>query len=148
MYAVGVELNRPGGSQPLARRARARRISPVEKRSYLALVRREAHEVLNAPGEALRRALREARSPDSLGPELVGALEEQLKAALVEVDHLEDVLKHAESRDVPAGAWRGAETWQEVLTAAAMAALERDVFSRARDIVSGAIPRMENIQLY
>ena len=119
----------------------------MEKRNYLAIVLREANEFLNSHGEALGRELREGASPDDLAPDFLGPLEEQLKAVLVEVDHIEDVLKHAGPRDLPAEVWRAAETWQEALTAAAMAALERDVLERSCDIARGAIPRMENIQL-
>ena len=118
----------------------------MEKRGYLALVLREANAFVNMHGEALKGAW-PAAGGAALEAPLVAALEEQLKAALVDVDHLEDVLKHSELRDVPPESWRGAEGWQELLAGAAMAALAHDVTARARDIVEGRMPRMDNIQL-
>ena len=117
----------------------------MEEKSYLALVLREANAFVNAHERALKKA--QGAFGDGLGAELGAALEEQLKSALVDVDHLEDVLKHSGLRDVPAGLWRDAESWQEVLASAAMAALAHDVASRARDIIEGRVPRMDNIQL-
>jgi len=113
----------------------------MERGQYLALVLREANAFVNAHGEALRR------SGGALDDALRGKLEDQLKTALVEADHLEDVLKHSGLREVPAELWREAEGWQEVLAGAAMGALAHDVAARARDIIEGRTPRMDNIQL-
>ena len=113
----------------------------MERVRYLALVLREANAFVNAHGEALRS------SGGELDDALRGELEEQLRGALVEADHLEDVLKHSGLREVPRELWRDAEGWQEVLAGAAMGALAHDVAARARDIVDGMTPRMDNIQL-
>ncbi len=115
----------------------------MEKKRYLALVLREANAFVNAHERVLRAA--PSGAPDE---RLRDALEEQLRGALVEADHLEDVLKHSELREVPPDLWRQAESWEEVLTSVAMAALAHDVMSRARDVVEGRIPRMDNIQLH
>ncbi len=117
----------------------------MEKSGYLALVLREANAFVNTREKALRAA--GERADDALDEALGDALEEHLKSALVEADHLEDVLKHSELRDVPAEFWRGAEDWSEALAGAAMAALAHDVGARARDIIEGRIPKMDNIQL-
>ena len=113
----------------------------MEKRSYLALVLREANAFVNVHEAELRGG-----SGGGTDERLRDALDEQLKDALVDVDHLEDVLKHSGLREVPPGLWRTAERWGEVLASAAMAALAHDVLARARDIVEGRIPRMDNIQ--
>jgi len=117
----------------------------MEKKQYLALVLREANAFVNAHEAALEASggVIDAAS----GKALVAALEGQLKAALVEADHLEDVLKWSDLKDVRPEVWRGAEEWSEVLAGAAMAALAHDVAARASDIAQGRMPRMDNIQL-
>lgn len=113
----------------------------MEKGQYLALVLREANAFVNAHEKALRA------SGGVIDETLGDALEEQLKAVLVEADYLEDVLKWSELRDVPREVWRGAEDWSEVVAGAAMTALAYDVAARARDIAQGRMPSMDNIQL-
>ncbi len=115
----------------------------MEKRNYIALVLREANAFVTENEPALRKALAEGGAM----PELDATLEEQLKTALVDIDHLEDVLKHSDLREIDPELWRDGSTWQEVLAGAAMAALVHDVRRHARDIIEGRTPRMENIQI-
>ncbi len=115
----------------------------MEKRNYIALVLREANAFVNKHEPALR----EAASGGGPAGELDATLEEQLKTALVDIDHLEDVLKHSDLREIDPELWRDGSTWQEVLAGAAMAALCHDVRRHARDIIEGRTPRMENIQI-
>jgi len=117
----------------------------MEKNRYLALVLREANAFVNAHEAALKAS--GGVVDEASGKALVGALEEQLKAALVEADHLEDVLKWSDLEDVRPEIWREAEDWHEVLAGAAMAALAHDVAARASDIAQGRMPSMDNIQL-
>ena len=116
---------------------------PMEKRNYIALVLREANRFVGGNESALGKAL----AGGGAAEELWGTLEEQLKAALVEADHLEDVLKHSDLREINPELWRDGASWQEVLAGAAMAALAHDVRRRARSIIEGRTPRMDNIQI-
>ncbi len=114
----------------------------MEKRGYLAFVLREANEFVNAHGTGVGKALVESEPSD----ELRLRLESQLAGSLVEVDHLEDVLKHSSLREIDPSLWRTASRWESVLTSAALAALVHDVRGCARDIVEGRTPRMDNVQ--
>ena len=116
----------------------------MDKRQYVALVLREATAWVDSHGESLRVELANLGSVEGVAV----SLEAELARALVEIDHLEDVLKHSDLRELPARVWLDASEWPEVLIGAALAALDHDVRRRALDIIEGRVPRMGNIQTY
>jgi hypothetical protein len=115
----------------------------MDRTTYLALVHREANLLL----DEREPLVRQAASGEHPADELAEALERQLTEIVSEVDHLEDVLKWSDLRDVDPALWRHAESWQGVLIGAAMAALVHDVRACAARIVGGELPTMHNIQV-
>jgi hypothetical protein len=115
----------------------------MEKKEYLALVLREANLFVDRNEARLRECL--ARSGSVAG--MRNELEEQLKDVLFEVDHLEDVLKHAELDEPDPAVWRDAGSFQGALAGAAMAALAHDVGARVVETLEGRLPRMRNVQV-
>lgn len=114
----------------------------MERQNYLALVLREANVFVRENGAAARRAL----AGGGWTAELDELLEKQLQQALVEVEHLADIVRFSDLEEPDPAFWRDAESWQGVLAGVATAALAHDVRRRVADIVGGKIPRMENVQ--
>jgi len=115
----------------------------MDKKAYLALVHREANVLVREH----ERDLRAAEDDPEMGAQLTSILEQQLGEILSDVDHLEDVLKWSELREIAPRLWRDSHSWQGVVIGAAMAALVHDVRACAMRILAGELPRLQNIQI-
>jgi hypothetical protein len=117
----------------------------MDRREYLALVVREANRLVETHEPTLRAALEADGSLDACEAEL----ERQLTPIIVEVEHPEDLIKHAAlaAGGAEAGGtklepslWQRAPSWESVRTRVALRCLGFDVKQFAVRLLRGAVP--------